>query len=176
MSKAPDHAPEPVNVDAGTEGDEKITKAENDKDGIYAAYAEYAKQLRTWLVTFGLGGPVLFFTKPELFEKLNTGTRSAVIWAFLFGCALQIFLVIVNKYINWINYNFFRKLEKKERSGETLNRNLAEVVCGKAATWIWLDFMVEAITVGVFAYAVFHVTTAGLALVEPAVIHTGPGD
>ena len=141
-------------------------------DGLFASYGDYAKQLRAWLVTFGLGGPVLFFTKPELFEKLSANTRVAVVWAFLGGCGLQIFLAVLNKYINWVNYNYCQKLLK--------NPAYKQSKFERATDWtsdqIWIDFVIEVLTIVAFVYAVYQVTSAGLALVESPVINSPPPD
>ena len=37
--------------------------------GHFENYAEYAKTLRSWLVAYGIGGPVLFLTNKDAPEK-----------------------------------------------------------------------------------------------------------
>lgn len=71
----------------------------------FKVYEEYAKTLRTWLVAYGVGAPVLFVTNKDVADKLAAShAASAIAELFLSGVALQIFLAIVNKTVMWANY------------------------------------------------------------------------
>ena len=56
--------------------------------GYYGNYQEYNKLLRTWFVAFGIGGPALLYSKPELLQELSDTDRSRIVWAFLLGSAI----------------------------------------------------------------------------------------
>jgi hypothetical protein len=63
--------------------------------GFFANYSEYNKALRTWFVTFGLGGPSLFLINENLARTLKqSGHMHTVLWPFLSGCVLQILIAI----------------------------------------------------------------------------------
>ena len=115
-------------------------------DGYYKVYEEYAKSLRTWLVAYGIGGPVLFLTNagPRA-ELARSGASRCIALAFLVGVALQIALAALNKTLMWANY-------------------YAEITPGagdrgffRAVSWLsgqfWIDFLVDLGSLGLFGWA-----------------------
>ena len=42
---------------------------------LYKAYEEHAKTLRTWLVAYGIGAPVVFLTNEQLSKRLLADLR-----------------------------------------------------------------------------------------------------
>ena len=48
--------------------------SQTDIDGYFRAYEEYSKLIRTWLVAYGVGAPVLLFTNDRLagIQELQT--------------------------------------------------------------------------------------------------------
>jgi hypothetical protein len=78
---------------------------ENTVDSYYKAYEEYAKALRTWLVAYGIGGPVLFLTNETSRDALkNSGKLRDIAACFLIGVALQIIVTAINKSALWAVY------------------------------------------------------------------------
>ncbi|MBB3843862.1 hypothetical protein [Xanthomonas arboricola] len=72
---------------------------------FFANYSEYAKTLRAWLVAYGIGGPVLFFTNNQLSAALKASPhRDWIVDLFLLGVALQVILAFVNKWCAWHLY------------------------------------------------------------------------
>lgn len=57
--------------------------------GYYGNYQEYNKLLRTWFVAFGIGGPVLFYSRPDLLQQFDDAQRACIIWAFLVGSPVK---------------------------------------------------------------------------------------
>jgi hypothetical protein len=45
----------------------------SDRDGYFGAYEEYSKVVRTWLVAYGVGRPVLLFTN----ERISTAVANS---------------------------------------------------------------------------------------------------
>ena len=71
----------------------------------FTNYAEYAKTLRTWLVAYGIGAPVLFVTNPEVAKQVkSSGVGSCIVYLFMIGVALQIVIALVNKWAAWHMY------------------------------------------------------------------------
>ena len=69
---------------------------------FYKAYEEHSKVLRTWLVAYGVGAPVLFLTNDSLAAKLGASAESGEIGGlFLGGVAFQVFLAVLNKTVMW---------------------------------------------------------------------------
>ena len=71
----------------------------------FEAYAEYAKNLRIWFVSFGIGAPLALVSGTRLSDALSaSGNLYKVVLLYLIGVALQIILSLLNKYTNWICY------------------------------------------------------------------------
>ena len=82
--------------------DEKVSASS------FAAYSEYNKTLRTWLVTFGIGGPALFMTNDAIAKRLSTtGMLKTVVALFLFGVGVQVVGSLLNKACNWYVYQAY---------------------------------------------------------------------
>lgn len=110
---------------------------------LYENYNDYNKSVRTWFVSFGLGGPALFLVHPELVTSLrNAGVLALTIIPFLLGCACQILVALANKYIAYAYYN--AKVSKKEMP--KFWDNLGEK--------IWIDKSCDMLTFLGFALAI----------------------
>lgn len=71
----------------------------------YANYAEYSKTLRTWLVAYGIGAPVLLNTNDHLLKLFNSSSlRLWIISFFLAGVLGQVVLGFINK---WCAYHMY---------------------------------------------------------------------
>lgn len=74
-------------------------------DRYFAAYAELSKILRTWLVAYGIGAPILLTTNDRLAEKLTeSGNAASIAFCFLAGVVAQVAIVSINKSIMWALY------------------------------------------------------------------------
>lgn len=77
-----------------------------DKDDNLKLYEEYNKTLRTWLVGFGFGVPALFIVNEAAQKKLTASVSSEyIIWLFLAGASVQIFIALLNKIVSWCAYH-----------------------------------------------------------------------
>ncbi len=76
-------------------------------DGYFKVYEEHMKTVRAWFVAYGIGGPVLFITQKE-FAAILVGSGSAKLVAvlFLLGVFLQVFVAVLNKWVNWGLYHY----------------------------------------------------------------------
>jgi len=142
----------------------------DEASGHFGNYAEYNKLLRTWFVAFGIGGPTLLYTRPELLEKLSDLHRSWVIWAFLAGSGIQVFLAALNKYVSWQEYRLLslraadpaRRRNWLERSGDWISRQF------------WIDVLFDLSSMALFGSSIILLTSAALRIADPAVVVTPP--
>ncbi|MGK7913573.1 MAG: hypothetical protein AB4050_19130 [Synechococcus sp.] len=68
----------------------------------YEPYSYFARTLRTWLVSYGIGAPILIASQAELSNKLvATGQANTVIITFLVGVCIQILSALLYKYALW---------------------------------------------------------------------------
>jgi len=73
--------------------------------GFFDAYASAATNLRTWLVAYGIGAPVLFLSNEYLWQALARAKCARCVGIlFLGGVALQLFIALVNKNVMWFCY------------------------------------------------------------------------
>ena len=76
-----------------------------DKDDNLKLYEEYNKTLRTWLVGFGFGVPALFIVNEAAQNKLTASPNAeCIVWLFLAGAGVQIFIALLNKIVSWCAY------------------------------------------------------------------------
>ena len=60
----------------------------------------------TWLVGFGIGVPALFIVNEAAQKKLIEADNAAwIVWLFLIGAAIQIFIALLNKVVSWCAYH-----------------------------------------------------------------------
>jgi hypothetical protein len=129
-----------------------------DASGHYANYAEYNKQLRIWLVSFGLGGPVLFFTHPEVLKGLPLEDKRWIVGAFLIGCAIQVALAIINKTVSW---GLYYHVDSEARlPGHT--KGLWHRCCDGLSNSYFLDIAADVLSTALFGYAVWMLAHAAL--------------
>lgn len=91
----------------------------------YSAYEKHAKILRTWLVAYGIGAPVLMVTQESMWKRLaSSGDLRITAVLFLAGVALQVALAALNKSVMWACYfgelNPEFKLTRRYRVAEWL--------------------------------------------------------
>lgn len=123
-----------------------LQTAVEEREEFYKAYEEHSKTLRTWLVAYGVGAPVLFFTNEQLAQSFARAPEAVRISAFfLGGVVLQVVLAAVNKTVNWAAYFALR------RPGEATGRRF------RVARWIaeqfWIDLLIDALSLVAFGFA-----------------------
>lgn len=122
----------------------------------FEAYNEYSKTLRTWLVAYGIGGPILFVSQQQIADKLAASpAKTLVIYLFLAGLAAQILISLLNKWVNWAAYEM------------GLNPPPALKAPQKAVIWLskqfWIDILCDLVSVVSFMVATFWVLRVILA-------------
>ena len=78
-----------------------------DENPYYTSYKDFATTLRTWLVAYGIGGPVIVLSQQHVWAKIDGS--DAAIWAgglFLSGVVLQVLFALLFKWAMWILYAF----------------------------------------------------------------------
>lgn len=79
--------------------------------GFYEAYAGFAKTLRTWLVAYGIGAPVLFASQSAFATLLKEKQATVcIIGLFLIGVSLQLTAALMYKATMW--YLYFGELSE----------------------------------------------------------------
>lgn len=73
--------------------------------GFYQPYAEFAKNLRVWLIAYGIGAPALILANTPAWDAVRSSGYLACIGAlFLSGVALQIIQSLLYKHAMWHLY------------------------------------------------------------------------
>lgn len=133
------------------EKDSKSSRADS-----FASYADYNRTLRTWLVAFGIGAPVLFLTNEKLSEKLISAPNAkCIVFAFLAGCFAQVIIALINKITNWCEYYGEIAPEFKKKH--------YYIVADYVGRQFLIDFTADVITIGLFFYSVYSLFDVFLA-------------
>jgi hypothetical protein len=112
----------------------------------FIAYAEYSKTLRTWLVTYGIGGPILFISQEKIAIRLAASPyKSLIIYLFLIGVAAQISISLMNKWINWFAYNM--------DLNPPMSPNKVQAIVIWLANQFWIDMLSDIVSVIAFVVA-----------------------
>jgi hypothetical protein len=119
---------------------------ENESESYYRAYEEYSKVLRTWLVAYGIGAPVLLFTNDHLSDAARHSAFAVFIASlFVIGVTLQVLLAAINKNVLWILYYGEIRPELEGRRWHTF------------AAWLsqqyWIDVVVDFASLIMFGWA-----------------------
>ena len=114
-----------------------------ESDEYYKVYEEHSKTLRTWLVAYGAGAPVLVVSNDSLWKALAGGGKiGAFASFFLIGVVAQVLLTITNKHAMWALY--YGEIEPTYQQKPDY----------KFACWVslqyWIDIVVDAVTVILF--------------------------
>ncbi len=115
-------------------------------DEYLEAYGEHARILRSWLVAYGIGAPVLLMTNDAFALAVQDSNNARLIaGCFLAGVALQVGLSAVNKALMWGLYY-----------GE-ITPAFKKVVWYRIAHWLseryWTDLLIDVLTIGLFIVA-----------------------
>lgn len=134
------------------QGDVMGERYRNIKDredrGFYEPYAVFSRTLRTWLVAYGIGAPVLFATQP-FFARILAEAEVAmpIIGFFLFGVIVQVIAALLYKYS--MGYIYFGELD--ENFQKTRRYRIAEHVSDA----MWLEMLFDILSIVAFALATY---------------------
>ena len=126
---------------------------EDDTDSaaeLYAAYEEHSKTLRTWLVAYGVGAPVLLLTNDSVWKAVaGSGSAQRIGTMFLVGAALQVSLAAINKAVMWVSYYGEIETDYQLRLRYRLARWVAEQ--------FWIDLLIDLASMVLFGMATIEV-------------------
>ena len=116
---------------------------------FHRAYEDYSRTLRTWLVAYGIGGPVLMLTNERISRSLlDSGQARLIAGLFLAGVVLQVALAAVNKAAMWICYY------------ADDDEDLAGRWWCRSAQWLsrqfWIDLLLDLGSLAAFAIATWR--------------------
>ncbi len=113
---------------------------------FYAPYGEFARNLRTWFIAYGVGAPALFIAQPELLSAVvASGSGRLLASLFLSGVAVQILVAIMYKGAMW--YLYMGELDASVKAKKRY----------KVADWLseafWLELLFDLVTLVLFGVA-----------------------
>jgi hypothetical protein len=127
------------------EGVKHIDNDETTSAELFKVYEEYNKTVRTWLVAYGIGAPVLLLNSDTLRGLVKTsGNGRRIALCFLGGVALQIVIAILNKTVMWTL--FYGHLN-------ALTDGFFHCVADWFSRQFWIDFIADIATCALFGYA-----------------------
>jgi hypothetical protein len=133
-------------------GTKEKFKPEEDAVGVFQAYAEYNKILRTWFVAFGVGGPALFLVNDKLAQALvKAGQLRLVVILFLAGATAQVLGAFLNKVANWYMY---QSMVDDETDGTFMHKASEYFV-----NVFWPDIFLDLFAIASFGYAAWLLLT-----------------
>lgn len=116
------------------------------ESGFYEACAYFARNLRTWFVAYGIGGPVVFLTNESVSKallSLEVGRPIATL--FLAGVILQILTTMTYKAAMWHQY-----MEELDSARKTSWQY-------RASDWLtdryWPEALIDFATIALFGWA-----------------------
>jgi hypothetical protein len=111
----------------------------------YQEYNEYATTLRTWLVAYGIGGPVLYLTQQNLPPEIQTSPHAArIALLFLAGVVIQVGSALLYKAAAWrLHYTqeLITPRQQKPPWAEWVEKHY------------WIDIATDGLTIILFAWA-----------------------
>ena len=118
--------------------------------GFYEPYVAFSRVLRTWLVAYGIGAPVLFASQDAFTPILkDPKTAAPIIGLFLFGAIVQILAAVIYKYS--MGYIYFGEL--KEVFQKTIRYKVSEWF----SEAMWLEMTFDILSIGSFSWATIKV-------------------
>jgi hypothetical protein len=136
----------------------------SDYEGHFANYAEYSKTFRSWMVAYGIGGPVLLFLSKDAPANISGSPHILVIVTlFIFGVAIQILISLINKWAAWHMYRgAYAKYQDAHDDPECDKHHRSETY--RVWCWInkqsWIDFIFDISSLVAFSIATWLVLKA----------------
>ena len=132
----------------------------DDRKTLLEVYSEYNRHLRNWLILFGVGIIGVIFSNDLLIGALTASNnfKDALIY-FAIGVGLQIAIAVINKYYNWRNYYLeSHPISTKEKDADSKRKFWL------FADWIWVDWLVDLLTIIFFVCGLYEVYQAVFAI------------
>jgi hypothetical protein len=120
---------------------------DKEESGYHSAYADFAKNLRVWLLAYGIGAPILLVSEPRVAESIAAAPDTRLIISLFFaGVALQIGMAVLYKAAMW--YMYLGELKGAVRA--TTRYRISD--------WLTMQFWIE-ISADICTIALFGVAT-----------------
>ncbi len=140
---------------AKNSGIQKSSTGKEEKN-FYDAYVGLSRNLRVWFIAYGIGGPVLFLSNNEVWQKISASEEGKLIcFLFLSGVSIQLIGTLLYKTAMWYLYTGELHKDFKKRFRYKVSDFLSECYC--------LEFLFDLgtlITFGWATYKVFRVLTS----------------
>lgn len=82
-----------------------VTEANSEVHARYHVYSDYNKLLRTWMVAYGVGGPIILATNDTIHYVFSWYKyANIIVWLFLVGVLFQVIVAFINKWAAWQIY------------------------------------------------------------------------
>jgi len=129
-----------------TSGSSTQEEPARDDTGFFQPYSEFAKNLRTWFLAYGIGAPALLLSNQTAWAAVKQGGQLRIVAAlFLIGVALQIAEALLYKHAMW--HLYFAELDSRHKGSGWY----------KAADWLSnayaLELLIDLGTVALFVAA-----------------------
>ncbi len=146
----------------------------SDHESHFANYAEYSKTFRSWMVAYGIGGPILLLVSKDAPQTVaGSAQLPTIVTLFVVGVGLQIFLALLNKWAAWQMYRgaWSSYCSENNISGGDLHHKTRIYAVW---SWInnrqsWVDFACDVLALAAFSYATWLVLRVllGISVGEP---------
>ena len=115
----------------------------SEETGYFDAYAGFARTLRTWLIAYGIGGPVLFLSNEKVWGLLrSSGYLRWIAGFFLGGVVIQVVGAIIYKSAMWHLYTHAAESDSSKK------RKIQETKSYQISSWLsecyWLEVAFDA--------------------------------
>lgn len=118
------------------------------ESGYYAPYQEFARNLRFWFLTYGIGAPVVLLSNENATQALRlAGVLYRVSVLFLVGVCLQVGMAILYKTAMWYLY-------MGELDATVQGRRIYKLLDWLSESY-WLEFFFDIATLAMFAIATY---------------------
>jgi hypothetical protein len=126
--------------------DGEKARASPEETGFHSAYSDFARNLRLWLLAYGVGLPLVFFESEKAWDALGKdGAVRPFVYLFLSGIGIQILAAIIYKSAMWYLYMG----ELKILSEKAWRHKVSEWL----STAYWLEFLLDLLTIAAFGIA-----------------------
>lgn len=134
--------------DSALTGTTEMCESEEDKKSYVESYQSFAYTLRTWLVAYGIGAPVLFASQ-ECFQGVlnNRSQARLIIIGFLVGVVIQIAAALIYKTAMW--YVMFGCLKPTFKS--TWRYAFSDWISEQ----LWLELLFDVTSITAFVWATY---------------------
>jgi len=118
--------------------------------GYFDGYVSFSGVLRSWLIAYGIGAPVLFITQADVTRKLaDSGQALTVALLFLSGVFLQVIVALLYKGAMWYLYVGEVEPVKKKTKRYAISDWLSEAY--------WLELLFDLASIVFFLIATVRV-------------------